>query len=161
MLLRKRAWDIMREEFTVVDEDATLAKAIDILRNSIKDTPDAHFAIVRKKNGTYKGVVSIWSALRAMQDEVLEDEALEEVEGPEWDTAFAKACAVCTQTDLDGHMVKNVVEFRPNDPLMIVLDTFLKKKKSWAVVMEGERVLGTIFISDLYRELSGDMVKAF
>ncbi len=161
MLLRKRAWDIMREEFSVVDEDATLAQAIDVLSDSIKETPDTHFVIVQNKSGAYRGVVSVWSVLKAMEAEVLRDEALEGIEGPEWDSAFARACAVCTQTDLGGHMVKNVVEFRPNDPLMIVLDTFLKKKKSWAVVMEGEKVLGTIFIGDLYRELSGDMIKAF
>ena len=162
MLLRKRAWDLMREEFPTVSEDATLAEAIRVLRHEMKESPENYIVVVKKKNGTIKGVVSIWDALKAVESSVLKDENLKMSEETDWDQAFARASKICTQTALNDDLLETDVPLlRPNDPLLIVLETLLAKHRSWAVVEEGGRVIGIVLAADVFRELSRDMVKAF
>jgi len=49
MLLRKRAWDIMNEEFSTIAESASLSEAVRSLRDSMKEAPDNHIVVVKKK----------------------------------------------------------------------------------------------------------------
>lgn len=161
MLLRKRAWDLMREEFPSVRETDTLAEAIRVLREAMKNHPENHTVVVLRKNGSFRGVVTIWNALRAVQNTVLRDDALKNVEDTDWDKAFARACAVCCQTSLTGHMEEDVAVLKPGDQLLTVLDQFLAKKRGYAMVEEGDRVIGVIYAGDLFREISADMVKGF
>lgn len=46
MLLRKRTWDTMREEFASVREDASLSEAIAALQKIRKTQPDTGFVLV-------------------------------------------------------------------------------------------------------------------
>ena len=48
MLLRKRAWDIMREDYASVREDASLSEAIRALGESRKKQPDNAFVFACK-----------------------------------------------------------------------------------------------------------------
>ena len=84
MLLRKRAWDIMNEEFSTIDDSASLAEAVRTLRDSMKEMPDNHIVVVKKKNGSLRGVVSIWTLLKAVEDMVLKDEDLTLTEEADW-----------------------------------------------------------------------------
>lgn len=161
MLLRKRAWDLMREDFPSISENATLAEAIRVLREAMKDHPENHTVVVLRKNGSYRGVVTIWNALRAVQNTVLRDDALKNVEDTDWDKAFARACAVCCQTGLAGHMEEDLAVLKPGDLLLTVLDQFLAKKRGFAVVEEGDRVIGVIHAGDLFHEIATDMIKSF
>lgn len=56
MLLRKRAWDIMNEDFSTIEDSASLAEAVRTLRDSMKETPDNHVVVVKKKNGSSAGL---------------------------------------------------------------------------------------------------------
>ena len=161
MLLRKRAWDMMREEFATVDQDGSLADVITAVRESMKESPENHAVVVLGRNKKFKGIISIWSVLKAVEGTVLKDENLKLSEDTDWDKAFARACKICTSTDLEDHLELNVPRVKPNDPLLMVLETFLKSKTSWAVVEEGSRVIGMLYVGDVYRDLSRDMVKAF
>jgi CBS domain-containing protein len=165
MLFRKRAWDLMREDFATVDESASLAEAVRALRESQKKTPENNVVLVLGQNGgkpgALKGAVSVWNILAALDESVLRDPELRVVEESDFDRAFARASAVCTHTPLSGHMEPDVPMLKPNDPLPVVLELFLRRKRGWAVVEENGKVLGVILVADLYRELSGDMVAAF
>ncbi len=161
MLLRKRAWDMMREEFPSVREDATLAEAIRALKAAMMESPENHTAVVLKKNGGFRGVVTIWNVLKAVQTTVLKDDALKSAEESDWDQTFSRACAVCTQTGLEGHMETDVAMLKPGDTLLAVLDQLLAKKRGYAVVEEGDRVIGIVYAGDLFREIARDMVKVF
>ncbi|XPV76824.1 MAG: HPP family protein [Desulfovibrio sp.] len=161
MLLRKRAWDMMRDEFATVAQDGTLADVISAVRESMKESPENHAIVVLGRNKKLKGIISIWSVLKAVEGTVLKDENLKLSEDTDWDKAFSRACKICTSMDVEDHMEIDVPRMKPNDPLLMVLETFLKTKKSWAVVEEGGRVIGMLYVGDVYRELSRDMVKAF
>lgn len=161
MLLRKRAWDMMREEFVQIGEDNTLAEAIGTMREAMRETPETQIVIVTDLRGRLKGAVSIWDVLKAVENSVLKDENLKLTEETDWDQAFARACRICTQADLPGHFEGDIPTVKPHDPLLVVLETFLSRKMNWVVVEENNKPIGIIYSSDLFRELSRDMVKAF
>lgn len=164
MLFRKRAWDMMREEFAWVDESASLAEVVRVLRLSQQATPENNVVLVLAKSGNetrkLKGAVSVWKVLEAVDECVLRDPELKVVEESDFDKAFARACAVCVQTPLSGYMEADVPVLKPSDPLPVVLELFLRKRRGWAVVEENGRVLGVVLVADVYRELSRDIVGA-
>lgn len=164
MLFRKRAWDLMRDEFASVDESASLAEAVRALRESQKKSPENNVVLVLGKNGSkegvLKGAVSVWNVLAALDEYVLRDPELKVAHEGDFDKAFARASAVCTHTALSGHMETDIPSLKPTDPLPVVLELMLRKRRGWAVVTENGKVLGVILVADLYRELSADMAGA-
>ncbi len=165
MLFRKRAWDMMREEFAWVDESANLAEVVRALRESQQTSPENNVVLVLAKSGDgapkLKGAVSVWKVLEAMDECVLRDPELRVVEDSDFDQTFARACAVCTHTSLARHLESDVPMLKPGDPLPVVLELFLRKKRGWAVVEENGKVLGVVLVADVYREISRDMTRAF
>lgn len=164
MLFRKRAWDLMREEYAWVDESASLAEVVRVLRASQQTTPENNVVLVLAKSGgetrTLKGAVSVWKVLEAVDESVLRDPKLKVVQEGDFDKAFARAAAVCVQTSLFGYMEADVPVLKPSDPLPVVLELFLRKKRGWAVVEENGQVLGVVLVADVYREVSGGIVGA-
>ncbi len=161
MLFRKRAWDLMRDDFATVDEGASLAVAVRALHESQKKSPENNVVLVLGPGGALKGAVSVWNVLAALDECVLRDPDLRIVRESDFDKTFSRACAVCAHTALEGHMEPDVPLLKPNDPLPVVLELFLRKRRGWAVVEENGKVLGVVLVADLYREVSADMAKAF
>lgn len=163
MLFRKRAWDIMRDEFATVDEEASLAEAVRALRESQIKSPENNIVLVMGKSGgkeVLKGAVSVWTVLAALDEKVLRDPELKVARESDFDKAFARASAVCAHTALAPHLEPDVPSLKPTDPLPVVLDLFMRRKRGWAVVQENGKVLGVILVADLYRELSADIIAA-
>jgi CBS domain-containing protein len=161
MLFRKRAWDLMREDFATVKEGASLAEAVRALRESQKKSPENNVVLVLGPGGALKGAVSVWNILAALDECVLRDPELKIVRESDFDKTFARASAVCSHTALEGHMEADAPMLKPNDPLPVVLELFLRKRRGWAVVEENGKVLGVVLVTDLYRGVSEDMAKAF
>jgi CBS domain-containing protein len=158
MLLRKRAWDIAREDFAVVSEEDTLAEAMRTLNRHMEDAPECHVAIVKNARGEFSGVVSIWDILRRMDASLLRREVIKGMDEAGFDQVFRDTCKVCASTSVGEMADRAVPRVGPSDPLLLVLDTFLKKGRSVVVVAEAGRVLGLIAISDVYLEISNDVV---
>ncbi len=161
MMLRKRAWDMMRDDFPVVQEDASLAEAIRVMRKSMIDAPDSQVVVVRSKTGKLVGAINLWKLFKAVKKSVLKDENLKVAGDVDWDQQFANACLICTQMRLDDYLVKNPPILKPNEPILLVLDVFLKSRRDWALVVEGDRVMGIVYVTDVYREMTRDMVQVF
>lgn len=164
MLFRKRAWDLMREDFSSVDESASLAEVVRVMRESQRTTPQNNVVLVMglaEGKRVLKGAVSIWNVMKAVDECVLRDPALKIAKESDFDKTFARASAACTHTALAGHMEPDVPTLKPGDSLPTVLELFLRKRRGWAVVEENGKVLGVILVADLYGELTGDMVEAF
>jgi CBS domain containing-hemolysin-like protein len=154
----------MRDEFATVDEAASLAEtAVRALRASQKKSPENNVVLVMGKSGgkdVLKGVVSVWTVLAALDENVLRDPELKVAREGDFDKAFARASAVCPHTPLATPMEPDVPPLKPNDPMPVVLELFLRRRRGWAVVQENGKVLGVILVADLYRELSGDIAAA-
>ncbi len=151
----------MNEEFSTIEDSASLAEAVRSLRDSMKESPDNHIVVVKKKNGSLRGVVSIWTLLKAVEDLVLKDEDLTLTEEADWDRAFKRAGTACCSASLDDHIEEDVVILKPTDPMLVVLEIFRKKKRTWALVQEGGNIIGVVLLSEVYREVTRDLVQQF
>ncbi len=151
----------MHEDFVSIDESASLAEGITVLREGMKASPDNNVVVVLKKNGELRGVISVWSMFKAVEDLVLKDEDLNLTGETDWDRAFKRAGTASCSASLDEHIEEDVAIFKPTDPMLVVLEIFRKKKRSWALVQEGGKIIGVVLLSDVYRELSRDLITQF
>jgi len=156
MLLRTRAWDIVREDYPVLKEDSSLADAMREL-NRVSDS-GCLCALVLDDNGRLKGAVSMWDTVRFMEDNLLHGISLRGFDENRFDQMYTNACKVAGSTSVKDVMDSSMTVVAPDDPLLSVLEGFVKKGRSYAVVKEGPRVLGVIMIADLFKEISGQIV---
>ena len=161
MLLRKRAWDMMHEDFSTIDESSSLAEAIKVLRESMKVTPENSIVVVKNKKGSLRGVASIWTMLKGVEEQVLRDEELTLTEEADWDMVLKKAGTTCCSIPLNQYIEKDVSILKPTDPILVVLEIFRKKKRSWALVQEGGKIIGVVLLSDVYREVTRELISQF
>jgi predicted transcriptional regulator len=160
MLLRKRAWDVMREEFPQIRESQTLGELIRVLAECQKGQPDCQAVVVLADNGTFKGVASIWNIMEALEENLIKVEGLRGESG-DWDAALKNVCLGSCQMTVDRIMLKEVPRVKPSDPLVLVLETFLQNRRAYAAVEEGGKVIGMVYVLDLYKELGGEIATMF
>ncbi len=159
MLMRKRAWDIMRDDFTRVDEKVGLVDMMGRLRDAVKLDADNHVALVFGKDESLVGVVSMWEVMKRLEQCVFSEEALAQFEEQDWDKAFSRASRSCADKGIEGLLETNIPMVRPSDPLVVVIESFLEHRRGWAVVQDGGKVLGVIFKSDIFSEVSRDVLR--
>lgn len=156
MLLRKRAWDIAREDFPVLKEADTLAEAMRILRKAVND--GCLCALVFDGNKRFKGAVSVWDTMRFMEDTLMHGDALRGIDENRFEQMFRNACKVAGSTTVKDVMDKDVTVVKPDEPLVLVLEDLVKKGRSYAVIKEGPRVIGVTMINDIYKEISDEII---
>ena len=158
MILRKRAWDVMREDFESVRDTAALGEVMRKLRKRLKGQPEAHFMVVTTETGKLAGVITAWDVLRAAEDCVLK-ENVGDAEEADWDAAFGRACTMCCGTSVKDILHKETPTVKPGAPLLLVLNELVKSRRNWVVVEEGDKPIGIILIGDLFREITREMVQ--
>ncbi len=159
MLFRKRMWDIMREEFAIVRQDASLAEAMREMNRQMEKTQECHVVLVQDAAGKPVGVLSMWSILRAMGG-VLEDRNTFKERGRyDAEELFSTACKVYASTPVHAVMDRKFPTVKPGEPALAVLEIFLDKGRSFVVVQEAGKVLGLVLASDLYLGVAGSVVE--
>lgn len=153
MLLRKRVWDIMREEYASVDEDASLAEAVQAMHDLRARQPDANFILVFSRDGRFLGILSMWNLIQGMGPCLLKEPEPEDRE-VDWDKAFGTACRGCAQMRINEWVQTDVPVLKANDPLARGLEVLLDYRRGRAVVEEGGRIIGVVTVADLFREIS-------
>ena len=157
MLLRKRVWDIMREDFAFVREDSSLADAITALRAIRVKQPDMSFVLVFSKSEKFLGILSMWNLIQGMGPCLLTGSVLDGNE-VDWDSAFASACRSCAQVRIVDCLQHDIPTLKPNDPLARVLEVFLDYRRGRAVVEEGGRIIGVVCLADLFKEIGDSLM---
>lgn len=157
MLLRKRAWDIMREEYGFVRENASLSEAIEALGKIRKKQPDMSFVLVFTENERFVGLLSMWTLIQSMGPCLLKGFDMESLQ-VNWDEAFVQACRSCAQVKIADCFQADVPILKPNDPIARVLEVFLDYRRGRAVVEEGGRIIGVVTLADLFKEIEGALV---
>ncbi|MDD2219746.1 MAG: CBS domain-containing protein [Desulfoplanes sp.] len=158
MLLRKRAWDVMREEYPAVKENTSLSIVIKTLEDSRKEYPDNNFVLVLSQDGKKcLGLLSMWNIIQAIGPCLLKGVGMTD-QDVDWDKAFKHACMTCSQVDIKEFMQVDVPRINPNEPLARVLEIFLDYRRGRAIVEDGERILGVVLLADLYMEISHDVM---
>ncbi|MCK9240155.1 CBS domain-containing protein [Desulfocurvus sp.] len=158
MLMRKRAWDIMRDDLTIVGEDIGFMELIRALYRGLEADTDNHIAVIQDADGVFKGVVTMWNVMRKLEECVFGDDALMELKDQDWDRAFALACRACSAKGIAGLLETKVPRVQPNDPLITVVADFLRHRRGWSLVCDGDKVLGVIFKADIFKEVGRDVL---
>lgn len=158
MLLRLRAWDIVREDYPRLRETDSLAEAMRKLNACVGSGSGCLCALVMDDEGHLKGALSIWDTMRFMEDNLLHSGSLRGIREEGFDRIFRNACKVAGSTTVGELMDRDMTVVAPDDPLVLVLEAVVKKGRSYAVVKEAGKVIGTIMISDVFREISGEMI---
>jgi len=152
MLLRERAWDVMRPDLVIVRESDSLRDVAVSLRLAMKEQPGKACAVVLSGEGEFRGVVTAWWLLLNMERSALDD-SLKPDGGRDFDEKFRTACRK-TFSRRAGEVVEpDVPVVKPQDSLFTVLGAMLASRRRFAVVMEAGRVLGTIAAEDLFLEM--------
>lgn len=161
MLMRKRAWDLMRDDFTRVEEGTGLVDLIRCLHDAVVEDRGNRVAVVYDQEGRPKGVVSMWNVMRRLEKCVFSEEVMLAQDDGDWDRAFARACRACADKGLEGLLEADPPTVQPNDPLVLVVETFLKHRCSWVLVREADQILGVIYKTDVFLEVSRDVLEHF
>ncbi len=156
MLYRKRAWDIMRSDFSSVKEDATLSQVIEALEESLVHYPDNNFVLVTGKGGKFLGGISMWNIIKAMGPDLLKKTAGDQSPGNA-DKSFKLACQLGAQTGIKKIIQKDIPVINPNDTLARVIEAVLDYRQGKAVVEEGGRVMGVVMLADIYKEIARNL----
>jgi CBS domain-containing protein len=158
MLVRERAWDVMRVDLVTVLESDSLHQVALSLREAMKDQPGKACALVLSESGEFKGVITAWWLLLSLEQSAMDD-ALKPGEGPDFEARFRIAGRKCFSRRAGEVVEHDVPVVRPQDPLFVVLGAMLASRRRWAVVMEGGKLLGAIAAEDLFMEMDWDALK--
>ncbi|WP_243358316.1 cyclic nucleotide-binding/CBS domain-containing protein [Fundidesulfovibrio terrae] len=159
MLLRDRAWDVMRTDNVCVRESDSLREVASSLRKAMKEQPDRACAVVLAEDGGFKGVITAWWLLLYMEQNALED-SLKLKAGHDFEARFRNVCRKCFSRRAGEVVERDVPVVKPQDPLAAVLEAMLSTRRRWAVVMEGGKVLGVIAAEDLFMQMDWDELEA-
>ncbi|MGE4296413.1 MAG: CBS domain-containing protein [Desulfovibrionaceae bacterium] len=154
MLLRKRAWDIMRPPMSGVSIGASVAEAMRVLDAVMATTPDCHTILVETEDGDVAGSLSIWDVLRHLDAAMGRDPDLRDEASPGHENTVRAAWARLAATPLVDIMDPHVPLIAPGDPLSLVLEKMLLNGRTMAVVTDAGKVLGTLHVDDVYAMVS-------
>ena len=157
MILRKRAWDIVKEMNSVFAEEQ-LSEVMKKLDAALLKAPENHTLFVTDKEGLLLGTVSVWDILSFASDSLMEYGIGKDADGMDIDQAVMAVCRKFADMPISSIMSNSVQRVKPSDPLVFILDKFLRGGRSTAVVEEGGRVIGGISIVDIYREICSGLV---
>jgi predicted transcriptional regulator len=158
MLLRKRAWDILREDYPRVADEATLLEIIRALAGAEGKPQEADAVVVLGPEGDFAGLVTMDDVLAILERNVFRGAPLDGSQGGDWDEAFRRACLGCGEVRAKDLARPDEPAVHPNDPLLMVVESFLDRGRNTAVVREGDRVLGVVLKADAFREVGREVL---
>ncbi len=158
MLLRKRAWDIVRVDYASVAESANMLEIVRALSAVREKQPDQDAVVVLGPGGVFRGLVSMDELLAVLERRVFRDKGLDGTRGADWDEAFRRACLTCGEVRAKDLMRPDEPPVQPNDPLLMVVEAFLKRQGNTAVMREGDRVLGVVLKFDVFAEVGREVL---
>jgi CBS domain-containing protein len=161
MLLRERAWDIMRADYVTVRESDNLRDVANRLREAMKHLEDhsgGACAVVLTEDGGFRGVVTAWWLLLSLAKYARKD-ALKPSQDPGDEEKFTTAIRKVFSRRVDETIEHDVPVVRPADSLSKVLDVMLATKRRWAVVMEGSSVLGIVSGEDIFMQIEWEQLE--
>jgi len=159
MLLRKRTWDILQEEFPKVAAGATLSEAMVALYLHQKDNPSCLAVAVVDERNKPVGLVTMRGILHYINESMRSREILRSFQAATFEEVMDQSCDAFGSTPLDSILDKDLLLAHPEDPLLFLMRDFLRNNKEIALVVDGEKILGMATLQDLYKGISNDVVR--
>lgn len=156
MLMRKRAWDIVREDYVRVESDGSLAEVMERLLECVKSR-NGCLCVLVFEGQTLLGAVSIWDTVRFMTACLKQAGLAKDTGDGAFEELFHAACKLGVSARVVDIMDRDFAVLAPDTPLVGVMAGFVKKGRSYAVVKEGSQTLGVIMIQDVFEALAEEV----
>lgn len=151
-MLRKRAYDALRTDVLVVDAGETLETVAAKLQKHLVKNPDLD-AVVVMRQGRFVGIVSLRTLLGDLNDCALDASLRTSLGDDDFEETYRTACRHCMARKASDAARRDVPRVGPADPLHLVLDAMIKVDSRFAVVFEGDRLLGLVPLGEIFREM--------
>lgn len=156
MLMRKRAWDIVREDYLRVESDESLVDVMQKLLDCLKSGNGCLCALVFEGTNLL-GAVSIWVAVSFMNTSLKESGLKKEMSEGDFEEMFHIACKLGVSTRVTEIMDKDFTLLEPDMPLMELMNKLIKRGRGYAVVKEGSQTLGVVMLNDVFMALAEEV----
>jgi CBS domain-containing protein len=151
-MIRKRAFDALREDILVVDAGELLDAVADKLQAHLENHPDLD-AVVVKRQGRFLGIISLRTLLGDLNDCALDASLRTSLGDDDFEQTYRDVCRRCMSRKAAEAARRDIPVVAPADPLHLVLDAMIKADSRFAVVLEGERLLGLVPLGEIFREM--------
>ena len=147
--MKTTAADIMTTQFTTLLSETPVSEAIRIFREAFEQKGRRLFGmIVIDKDHRLAGMLSMYDILLYLRPKHIHVwGAMEDLEIAEVIDAAGKRIKSIQVGDI---MTPDVVTIGPNDNLMMVLNVMISKHVRRLPVVEDQRIIGIVYISDLF-----------
>jgi len=143
------ARDVMDTHYHTLSPRDTIAEAVNLFRRASRKEGKRIFGMmVTDDDGHLRGMLSMYDILLFMRPKHVHIWGeMEDIElGGLLETAFKKARNI----QVGDIMSTDLVTVRPDTHLMMVLDVMIKKHVRRIPVLEDQRIVGMIYISDVF-----------
>lgn len=142
--------DIMATEFDTIESDASVEKAIQMITNGrVRETGDKTISLmVLDKVQKFVGIITMADILYHLRPDVLNHG----IRGDEidWTGQFERSLKQVKGKTVSQLMSINIVGASVDEHLMVILDRMVKNKYKRLPVLENGRLIGVVYISDIY-----------
>ena len=158
-MLRKRAFDALRTDVLVVDAAESLETVAEKLSLHLEKSPDLDAAVVMRA-GRFVGIVSLRTLLSDLNDCALDASLRESLGDDDFEDTYRLACRRCMTRKAAEAARRDIPKVAPSDSLHLVLDAMIKADSRFAVVLEGEKLLGLVPLGEIFREMRRECAPA-
>ena len=151
-MLRKRAFDALRTDVLVVDAGELLDTVASKLQKHLAKSPDLD-AVVVMRQGRFLGIVSLRTLLGDLNDCALDASLRTSLGDDDFEETYRTACQHCMARKASDAARRDVPKVAASDSLHLVLDAMIKVDSRFAVVLEGDRLLGLVPLGEIFREI--------
>lgn len=151
-MLRKRAFDALRADVLSVDAAEPLNAVAEKLQQHLEKSPDMDAVIVMRQ-GRYHGIISLRTLLGDLNDCALDASLRTSLGDDDFETTYRETCRHCMARRAFEAARRDIPVVAPCEPLHLVLDAMIKADSRFAVVLEGERLLGLVPLGEIFREM--------
>ena len=151
-MLRKRAFDALRTDVLSVDVAETLNAVSEKLKQHLEKSPDMD-AVAVMRHGRYNGIVSLRTLHGDLNDCALDASLRTSLGDDDFETTYREACGHCMARKAGEAARRDIPVVTPSEPLHLVLDAMIRADSRFAVVLEGDRLLGLVPLGEIFREM--------
>ncbi len=149
------AKDVMVTTFDKIHHDAPVGEAIQtILNGKVRNTGHKTVSIIVVDDfGQLTGVISMYDILYHLRPDFLNLSV--DAGTLLWEGQLAKLVATLKGKRVRQLMSANVTSASKNDHIMVVLDKMIKNKFRRLPILENNKPVGIIYLSDVYHSIFG------
>lgn len=145
------ARDVMDTRFYALSPDTPVSEAMEIFGRAIEEHRLKVFMMVTDKEGRLLGMLSMYDVLLLIRPKHIH--IWGEMEDIEIKGLLDEACRKARSILVSDIMSTDVITITPDTHILMIVDTMIRKHIRRLPVIEKGRVIGIVYISDVFHHL--------